>query len=276
MADRFELFRLSLLPRIQGNLFDQRELTREQYLRTLLQTQLTFKHWNEDFHYVPAPSVSVSAVLIGRIGRSVSSLENEPPDHELAEIVRETWKAAIIVLDPQDHGDGQKVALQADPKVGKPNALVASLVRALNERNPIGHYDIEVAPIVDARSFWDFATAHPGEITRLQFEFVAPNMFGGHDSITEDLRDYRTAEGAQRVDLTLTSKDGLRTETERIKESVDYAVRGGGVIRAKTKAGKRFNSSHRISSTTVDEPSEAGEPRLVRAARWVTKILGRE
>jgi hypothetical protein len=215
-------------------------------------------------------------VIMARIGRQVTVDENRPPDEGFTETVHDGWKAAAVVIDPRHHDDGQKVAIAVDKRVGNPSGLIRELTEAINAANTNARWDIEVEPIVNAQSFWDFAAKNRGSITSLTFEFVAPNMFGGTNDLSEELREFRKNENAEKVTIVLNSKEGLDTSTPRTKEAVDYAVQGCGKIRAKAKGGKRFNSTNRVATAILDDDSLPEEPSLMRLARLAGRILGRE
>ncbi|WP_155006278.1 hypothetical protein [Sphingomonas hengshuiensis] len=276
MSERFELFRLSVLERRQPPLFADVAQTREQYLRLVFGQQRQFVFYGTDFHFVPEPEQSREDVIMARIGRAVTVEENRPPEEGLAETVHDGWKASVVVIDPRHHDDGQKVAVAVDPKVGSPSGLIRELADAINTTSTDARWDIEVEPIVNAQSFWEFAAKNKGMITSLTFEFIAPNMFGGSDDLTEELRAFRNNENAEKVEIVLKSKEGLDTSTNRTKEAVDYAVQGCGTIKAKTKNGKRFNSTKKVETSTLDTDILPDEPSLVRLARLATRILGRE
>ena len=194
----------------------------------------------------------------------------------LEETIHDGWKAAVVVIDPTHHDDGQKVAVGEDAMVGSPPGLIQALVATINEACPHTAYDIEVEPIVSAQSFWQFANRHKGQITNVTFEFVPPNMFGGSNNLSEELRQFRKKENAEKVVVRLISSEGIDTDTDRTKESVDYIVKGTGRISAKTKSGLRFNSTNKVATTMIDAKEMPDEPTLTRLSRLVTRILGRE
>lgn len=279
MSDRFEkfeLFRLSLIPRPQRDLIEGKDPTREEYLRNIFTKGFVFNHRGNGFHYVPSESQSSGKILLGRIGRNIETEENLSPEEGLAEYTRSGWKACVIVIDPAHHEDGQKVALEVDKAVGSPISLISSLAQHINESNPHSAYNVEISPIFDAISFWHFADKNKGQVTSLNFEFIAPNMFGGSDSITEELRNFRNIEKAQKVSIGISSNDGIDTTTEKVKESVDYAQRGGGKITARAKKNKRYNSTKKAKHVTIKSDSSDKEPLLIRAARRIHEVLGHE
>lgn len=272
----FELYRLSLTMRAQKDIESPiSDPARVDYLRQVFSGYLKFMHHGIEYHYVPAPDQSSDTALLGRIGRAISTVENLPPHEGFQERVHESWKASVIVTDPTEHADGQKVAVQVDNGVGKTSRLIYELIEEINVKNMHSAYHIEVEPIFSPDSFWDFVKENEGEITSLTFEFVAPNMFGGHDSITEELRNFRDHERAQKVRISLHSSDGLKADTNNVKESVDYVTKGCGKIRARA-GGRSYNSTKKTQTTHIDVSEEEKEPFLVTAAKKISRILGRE
>lgn len=276
MSERFDLFRFSLLLRRQRDAFSGPDPTREEYLRNVFQQSRKFNFYGTEFHYVPEQIQAREDIIMARIGRPVTVEENRPPEEGLAETIHDGWKAVVVVIDPSEHEDGQKVAVGDDPKVGSPVGLIRELVMSINEVMPHTAWDIEVEPITNPQSFWQFADRNKGQITHLTFEFVAPNMFGGSDDLSEELREFRKKENAEKVSITLSSKEGLDTDTKRTQEAVDYVVKGVGKITARTKLGRRFNSAKKVASTKLEDKEMPDEPTLIRLARLATRILGRE
>lgn len=277
MADKFQLFRLSLLQRAQRDAFAGPDVSRYDYLTEVFSRQHIFKHFASEFHFRPDGSQSRANALLARLGRKTTSDENRPPDEELEEISRESWKAVVIVVDPSDTKDGQKVAVEIDRAVGQPDALIAGLVKRINQSNPLSPYTIEVEPIIDAQDFWAFAEANRGKVTSLTFEFVVPNgLWNANTSIKEELRAAR-AIGAERVSETFKTKGFIDTDNEKIKEAVDYVSNGSGKIRGKSKSGQRFNSTESPNTSEIDNVAiDSKETMIRRVARQIEKVLRRE
>lgn len=279
MAEQFELYRLSLLLRLQRTIFEREEgpdPTREQYLRRVFGTNLSYNYNSIAYHYVAEPQSREADVVIGRVGRSLIVEENRPPSEGLAETTRESWKAAVVVLDPKEHADGQKLAVEIDRNVANPGSLVLGLIRAFNREYRDGAYSIEWAPIIEVDSFWAFVARNKGNVTTLEFEFVVPNMFGGSDSITDELRSFREREKARRVTIKLQSKEGLDPESERTKEAVDYVSKAGGVIRARLKKGRPYSSTDKAITGTLPRDGADGDRTFSRLIRYASHILGRD
>ena len=278
MSERFELYRLSLLPNINGDLFEAGEdkVTREQWLRRVFNQEQPFINRNSKFHYVPAAQDSPANPVIGRIGRKILREENRPPSEGLEDVTHEAWIAAVLVLDPTHHDDGQKLALQTIDDVGRPLTLITKLVSTINERYPYGPYAIQVAQITEEQSFWDFIKKNEGRVTSVTLDFIAPNMFGSDDEFSNEMRGFRDNEAARKVNLTLQNENGLQPDTVRMRRAVRYASRGGGKIRARAKSGKRFNSTDSVKRSYLKDVKETGAELIRVALQLANKILGRE
>ena len=236
---RFQLFRLSLLLHEQMSLFDHEVISREEYLRGVFSQEYQFDHYRNRFHYRPDLERSTGNITLGRVGRPMIIEENRPPEEGLGETTHEGWKAAVVVIHPSDHPDGQKASVEIDQQVGKPTVIFAALVNAINQANP-SPYQLEVQPIIDARSFWEFASANQGAITSLTFEFTVPNgLWSTATHLREELIEAREHIKAHKVTAKFQSDDGLETNDERIVEAVNYAASGSGIIKARARNKKR-------------------------------------
>lgn len=273
MAGKFELFRLSLIPKPQIDAFEK-EQTREDYIRSVFGERHQFEHYGSLFHYIPVEDRDDKQEVLGRIGRQITVAENLPPEENLLDSMREGWKASVIAIDPTEHGDGQKLAFEYDSKVGKPESIIQDFVKYINEKNTEAIYHIEIKPIFDAETFWSWAKKNEGNVTSLTFDFVAPNMFGSTDEISKEMKDFKEAEKAQRISIKLQSDDGLDTSTDKIKNAVEYTTRGGGSISAKAKRGNPYNSAAKVKSSKIDV--EEDEHFLVTVAKKIVQVLDRE
>ena len=278
MADNFQLFRLALLPRIQATFLEPGpdQIEREMWLRELFGQQETFAHHGTDFHFQPFDADRRDGVMVARLGRQIARPENRPPNEGLEDYTHEGWRAALVVLDPSDHEDGQKLAIQSVSDVGKPHALAKSLVGMLNRRKTEPPYTIEIGPILSTESFWDFERENRGNVIAVHFEFIAPNIWGGDDEFKKEMEEFRDSERARRVQLELNNNEGLNLETDRIHQAVEYAGHRGGGIRARAKGKKKYNSKNNHKYTKLED--EQGEKMgfLERARNFAQRILGRE
>lgn len=248
---QFELFRLSAIEPMQLDAFerkarDGRKFTREEWLRNLFGVDIQFLHRGDVFHYVPE-AVELQRdpvqIIAGRVGRKMTLVENAPPEDGLVEREREAWKAAWFLLDPTHHEDGQKVAFQQSNAVGRPAAVLESLISAINAREG-EPYVLLAEPLIDAESFWSFVAQNDRQITSVTFEFIVPNMFGHEEDLSRDLKAAGLVFNGEKVTVQIDGKTGLNLANDNTKTAVRRAAQGGGAIKAKTKNGKKYNSKN--------------------------------
>lgn len=242
------LFRLSLKAKEISDLFEPRaddgsELGREGWLRLYFSGEHTFNHRGSQFYYRPETETSGSRsdLILGWIGRERTVHERTPPTEGFEPTERPQWQAAFIAIDPGAHSDGQKIALEANNDIGRPHALIQSLIRHMNEMGE-PPFSAQVFPIVEAGSFWTFAAAHGDQIKSITFDVAAPNMFKDLEDFQEEMRALRDNENVANVKTTLESDGTLNHKTDRLTQIVDYTERGAGTLSAEAADGSKYSS----------------------------------
>lgn len=276
-----ELFHWSMIERPQLDAFERQSLgekgrvNRETWLREVFGKKISFTHKGHQFHYAPEidSSLDVAPLMLGRIGRQVRVKENEGPDSALHEIQRDAWHASTLFIDARHHDHGQRVAMQYRDDIGKPLALLLSLAAQINRESPPEPYELSVAPIVDASTFWHFVEANPNAVTNVRFDLIPPNMFDGPENMDKELKELRDAEKARKIKLELENPDSLNLDTPRIHGIVDYAAQGGGDIRARAKGKKSYSSKKKIKTLRIEDVEEPQSrnalPELLRNAKRI-------
>jgi hypothetical protein len=240
----FQHFRILLKRRRAADLIDDavdRDLNREDWLRSRFSKRINFEHRGKKSSYVPLSSI-LGKPIIGRVGRQVKKTESLSSDELLLDTVREAWHACYLILDPSHHEDGQKIALQEDVAVGKPAALLRSLGEILSDIEDHPIYTCEISAIPLPGSFWAFADSHGNLLKRLSIRSATPNMFGGDDNYQDELRQLRDQENVEVVESILISKEGMTVNTKRLHEVVDYVEKGGGNLSATAMSGAKYSS----------------------------------
>lgn len=259
-----ELLRISCQPKEQMDGFerqgpDGKPLNREMWLRAVFGQRIDFVHRKEQFHYLPAPDLTdgreTPRLIAGRVGRRVSVEENAPPDKGLEPVVRPAWHSARIFIDPKSHGDGQKVAFELRGDIGLPVAIFETLAWAISVRSD-EPYEIEAHPIVEKETFWSFV-AENRQVVEVEFEFLAPNMFGAASDLDKDLKDIQAHIKSRKTKVAFQSKDGLQLADKRIHEAVDYVARGTGTVKARAKNNRRYNSAKKPKKIKIDDDSSS-------------------
>lgn len=276
MPVRFEHFRLSLTLRAQIDAFEPSPLPkREEVIRQIFLGHWDFKHKGTEYRYRPDTESSSANAIVGGIGRARDQEEGvetrrgwEPTSHRY-------FQFSVLAVDPRDHPDGQKIAMEADPLVGTPAPVLSSWVTAINKSNPNAPYIFQVNPIFDNADFWDFVADQP-KITSITFEFVVPNgVWNNGLSVDEEMREAGASMHAELITNTVKHRDGLNTESQRIKEGVDYVANGSGALKARAPGNRTYNSKNRTKAAILDE-EDAGESLVSLVVRRLEKVFGRE
>jgi hypothetical protein len=276
MPERFVQFRLSLLIREQLSAFDQ-DLNRERYIRQVFAEEHVFEHYGSNYYYRPSEEQPQESVVFGLVGREVIVEENLPPEEGFTEWKHPAWKASVVVVDPVDHTDGQRVAMELDMQVGNPLKLFASLVDRINGVHQQAPFTIEVQPIVDTSSFWAWAERNRGNVTAVRFQFVPPNgMWSASSNIAEELRGIRNESNAEQVGVALTSDEGLNTDSPPVQEAVDYIDKSGGKITGAARGGRRFSSTNAPQVETMPKDQDQARPLIERVVERIAAVFGRE
>lgn len=267
----FELFHLSLIERDQGDFFLPR-FSRAEWITRVLAEPFTFEHRNKSFHWVPKEASE--GLVAGTVARVHRRVHHTPPEEGAVEVASDEWQGSLVLIDPTEHDDGQKVSFERDQTVGRPRAVLQSLLAALNA-TANAPYAVEPKPIFDQRSFWAWSSAHENRVRRITFDFVVPNMWHSASNLDEELRALKGI-GVQRAKVTYEGPDEIEATSEIIKDGVDYASKGGGTVTAKATNGDKFTSTEQTK--TVSLPTTSATLGELREAitKWSRRLLGRE
>ena len=242
----------------EPSLFEQKSttgvsLTRDEWLRLVFGSEIVFIHRGHEFHFVPEGVNPDPSYIVGKIGRKIVLRENAPPNANFIPIESEHWRASRMILDPSAHEDGQKLAFEIIGAIGAPLPIVKSLANHLNESRE-HPYIVEANAIIDPQSFWDFEKQNRGQITSITFELIAPNMWGSVDELHKELISVRDTEKAREMIVTLKNEDGLKLDSDsRIEQTLNYAMKGGGSVKARTKnKKKRYDSNNNSKQILVE------------------------
>ena len=273
MSKVFEQFHFSLIERDEPDLLEP-TLSREEWLRDKLGKPFQFRHMGKEFHWVPQELSD--EFLVGVVERQKSQRQRTPPEQGAKEIEASIWTGSLVVIDPVHRPDGQKVAFQFDSAVGQPKALLTSLVAHLNG-NTAHQYALHFKPLFKGDSFWKFARKHGGELEYVAFKFTVPNMlFGAGTKVTDGLKRIGSDTGAQEVEVRLDSKDGVETDSETVKEAVDYAEEGNARLTAKSLNGDYWSSTSRKVTVKMQSILNFAAATKAEVQGWLREALDRD
>lgn len=269
----FELHHLSLTERHQPGLFDAK-LEKAAWLRKAFGDQRAFEHRSIQYHWVPYGVTREDGPVVGVIERLYPLQHYEAPEAGGKPMSTDVWQGAVIIIDPEHHSDGQKLAFERGTKVGQPLAVLSSLVGALNEI-PDAPYIIAVKAIWDEQSFQTFARRHANTVRSITFDFVVPNMFDLSGKLDEKLKQVGEDTGAQHVKLTLESPDGVNVDAPEVQAGVTYGAQGQATLTAVAMDGDRYSSTDKVRTSRVASLKGQGKALLAVIRDKIDEVLGR-
>ena len=176
------------------------------------------------------------------------------------------WRASNFLIDTRNYNDGQKIAMQHRPDVGRPLSILSSLVKRINETNIDSGWELAVNAITEKTTFWRAIKDFEGQITRAEFSYATPNVLGLRSTISKQLQRHKDHENANRVKVILENEKGaLKLDSQEVKDAVEYTSEGGGSTKLKVGAKTVYDSEDDEKAVTVDTEDQLGlEQREVR------------
>lgn len=237
---KYQYIRISLaereaLPILEKSDYEYEILTREECLKKAFESQFNFQHNGENFGF--AYIGNEGSFIIGRIGRQKNELETKGPETGFLETSEAKWHAVNFILNTSPSPEeGQTVAFEFDIAVGTPLSIINSLLSELNSKTKT-NWEMRAKPFTEQKSFWDVAKEHKGRITELKFNFLAPNILGGHDETNKLLRSMRDKINMRELDVAIKNSDGnIDVNDKSVQEGLEIVEQGGGGV--KLKSGK--------------------------------------
>lgn len=272
MAKIFEQFHFSLIEREQSELFEP-SLKREQWLRQKLGERIDFYHAGKPFHWVPQDYSD--ELICAVIERERVHTVRTPPDKGAEETEDTYYTGSLVIVDPADHPDGQRVSVQQDQHVGQPSAMLTSLLKHLNIRSE-HQYALHFKALFKSDNFWKFADKHGGQLAFVRFRFTVPNMIFGAGGKTKDgLRRIGEDTDAQEIDLRLDSDDGVKADSTAVREGLAYGEEGNAKVTAKALNGDRWSSTTEKLTVKMPRILNFVEATKDEAQAWLNQALGR-
>lgn len=266
----FDQFHFSLIERDQQDFLVQ-PLTREQWLRDRLQRTFEFRHMGNQLYWVPRQLSD--DYVVGIVERKRVQSQRRPPEEGAEEFEGEIWQGSMVIVDPVHRPDGQKVAVELVASVGQTKAVLSSLVEHLNS-NPTNQYVLYFKPLFRGDSFWKFAEKHGGTLQYVNFKFTVPNMiFGAQKGVTTGLTRIGNDTGAQEVDVRLGSTDGVITNSESVREALEYAEEGNASVTAKSLSGEIWSSTNQRMAVKIKEIIDLTKSSQEAINKWLDQAL---
>jgi hypothetical protein len=269
----FDQFHFSLIERDQPS-FLEPSRTRERWLRDKFGQRFTFQHHGKQFFWVPQDLSD--EFIVGVVEREKKQTERTPPEDGAKEIVGRFWTGSMVIIDPLNRDDGQRVAFEERSNVGQPKAILASLVAHLN-LDEAHQYTLLFKSLFRGDSFRRFAEKHGGRLEYVSFRFTVPNMiFGAGGKVKEGLKRIGTDTDATEVEFKVESDEGVKADSETVKEGLAYGEEGNARVTAKALSGEYWSSTKRKLAVKMHRILNLAEMTSGEVQRWLKQALDRE
>jgi hypothetical protein len=198
-----------------------------------------------------------------------------PPEEAFVPKEVEDWDTANVLIDAS--ADQQIAAMQ--PTVGAAVHIFRSLADHINANNPASEWMIAVNPVTTKEQFWGIAEKYKGHISEIDLSFAVPNIWGGQSETEKALKELRTENNAQEVEVKIKNKDGqLNPDSERLRRSVEYIAQGGGTAKLRDDTHNTIFSSdneENIITTSIepDFPIQGADAGMI--ASLIKRLFGK-
>jgi len=262
MSNIFFYYRILIPPVSQGLLFPEKEQTNEDVITNIF-TKKNFSFAEGKYHYVFKNKFG--NIIWGKVAKRNDITRVSPPEQGLEEKIEDTYPNVDIFINTSDEKEtglskelGQVIAIRQDSAVfpvKNYNGILPRMSKHINRSFLKDERSLFIVPIEKKHSgFWEYINEPDIELKKLEFEYIAPNLFGADDDLSEDLKKLNEKTNINKVKLELQSQDrtidkeGLKN-IETITQGVDYITAGQGKYKITYKR-KNKEKTDTFSSTT--------------------------
>jgi hypothetical protein len=271
----YQLFRLSLLARRKPPLLEGMQgvapaVSRQDYLAAAFGRRIDFTYRKMNYCYIKV--TDIDQVVAGRIGRPGTEHTTGGPETGFAPFEHEGHLATNVFIGTAGDADGQMLAFQINPRVGTPRPILEALIQRINDIDVDVAWQTEIKPMSDEGSFWKVAEENAAIITSLQLTLIAPNILGFRDSVVDELKLARDENNAATVVVAIDNKDGIKVDTQSIRNAVHYVSEGGGDAALRNRRKVLFDSRRRTRTISVEGDTPVAQDKE-RVLRMITTFL---
>jgi hypothetical protein len=256
----FELFRYQLLPasQHQHELFtsvlsaDQVRERKNEFFDAALKKLPKFRHRGLEIRH--RVLVHQDDWFIFKVGAH-KTVDRDTEDFQKEKV--ESWPNVTVIVNNQP--DVQVLAVSKNPRAFSSTAVVSKMFeRTMTSLLREYGLSIQVREQFESANFWTVINKNDGNVLRLRFEMVAPNMANISRALKIDLKQLNRDTNAQQTNIELEAPPGgaleVSPENELIDGCVEYSSLGGGDIAIKVRGlRKEIRTSTSIRSVEIDE-----------------------
>jgi hypothetical protein len=212
---------------------------RETFITQLFERDIDLSDNDSDYYY--SHESTVGNYVGGVFGKPKSATHNLGPESDWAYGETPDWDPHVLIVDPTEHNDGQKLFLEA--RGGSTHKRFADhLAHFANQRLDCP-WTMKITHLSDEVQLSDIFLRYPNQIARLVIEFPPVNMPTNVDSPLNAARQLFGEAQAQMAIVLEAEQDNIEVTQEVVEDAVAMGAATGSVIKAyKTReAGERVH-----------------------------------
>lgn len=256
----FDLYRYQLLPssQQQRQLFDKllsadeiREKKNE-FFSDVIQKLPNFDHRTSAIKH---KLVSHQGDLfIYKIGIH-KSIDRDTEDFNKEKI--ENWPNVTLVIN--NNPESQIIAISRNKKAFSSTRSVVNLLeKAITPALNYYGLTVQINELFEKNNFWSLIEEYKGQISKVRFEMIAPNMANISKYLKVDLKQLNKDSNCHKANIELESLPNSHLEINRENELIDgcveYSSQGGGDIVLKINGFRHeIRTSKSIKTVEIDE-----------------------
>lgn len=258
----YALFRVSVVPRLQASLFgeappaaarpDDEARAKAEVVRRAFTTFAEFQHLRARLYLVHRHSAD--HFVGGYISKASSvRVRTSPMPREEPQLVLDHPRANYFLSLAPDESS-QILAIQIVDAVGKPTAIIKSLIEHINLSSLADdNYHLVVFPILAKGDYIAAAKQYEGQITEVGFTFVVPNVRFLPSGLRETLEQARDEDGAQEVGYAVRNADGnVNAKSDRLTGMAEEAEQGLGSVFIRALKKIVYRSDQKVKSVDIE------------------------
>ncbi|MDH5571052.1 MAG: hypothetical protein OEY89_04755 [Gammaproteobacteria bacterium] len=260
-TSQFELYRYQLLPidrYLQGDLWSGINSIEELISK---KNELFSSAMLEVDHFANSRTETTTKRLYAKddffLFRIAANRSLHRETKEFTEEYIDNWPSVLVAV--WNHPEIQMFAIQRRTNAFSSTEAVAKLI--LETIHPsLAHFHLRAIyePIVERKVFWDIVEKYEGEIQKLEFEFITPNMANISSSLPENLKEFAKATNSvkNKLDIESDSESNLHIQKDNntISALADYTSDGGGNVAIKINGlSKKINTSKTVKHVEISE-----------------------
>ena len=263
----FEYYRFFLTPIEEPELPFHQQKNREEVVDDMFSEDKTYKFKSRGKNYCLYVKQKEGSYVFANIGKQVKKNIRTAPEEGFKKREIEDWPGCDVFINlSNEHNTGetakkgQLLLVQVNNTDMKYRASVLkNLASAINRDIQKYGYFLTINSIPSEKTlFWNVVKENEGNIKKITFSYIPPNLLDLKSSLEEDLRSVAGEFNSTKVQISMENTDGnltLSKNNRLLKESAEYVDLGAGTFKLQFKGNKKkaISSNDTIKTETFTD-----------------------